>query len=390
MKQRLFLLTLIGMLLLAACAPTPTPTPAQLRQWPVTSTTVSPTGTPKVSPSTSTPTSKPSSTPTSTPTPMPTPTVTPTPAPQLRQLTSGGCCTAPFWSPMGDQVRFIDRPASRPVGIYGVDVAHPGPPKLVSERVVNTTGDGAFYVYPDGARTVLERVVDGETYVIDNGGRPVSVSPDGRWAMWQVTDQSGDFDKRLTRIWVSNVDGSAPHMVAQAMGLGGSRWIDGRHILSFGMPVEGGGDPAIVVLTLDDAGQVSASIELARADRPRGTSLSPGGTWLIYLLSFQTDPADDGLWLAPTDGHVSPRHLTFFGGYRWRDDVHLLYVPLEPGAESHVLWEYDVVGDTHRPLTDPGHTPFKIANNGWAVAPGGDRIVFINADDHNLWVIELP
>jgi len=287
-------------------------------------------------------------------------------------------------------VRFIDRPASRPVGIYGVDVVHPGPPKLVSERIVNTTGGGAFYVYPDSARTVLERVIDGETYVIDNGGRPVSVSPDGRWAMWQVTDQSGDFDKRVTRIWVSDVDGSAPHKVAEAMGLSGGSWIDGDRILSFGMPVEEGADPAIVVLTLDDAGQVRTSTELARADRPRGASLSPGGKRLIYFLSFQSDPANDGLWLVPTDGSAPPRHLTFFGGYRWRDDTHLLYIPLEPGAESHALWEYDVVSDAHRPLTDPSQIPFKIANNDWTVSPDGDRVVFVNADDRNLWLIELP
>ncbi len=67
----------------------------------------------------------------------------------------------------------------------------------------------------------------------------------------------------------------------------------------------------------------------------------------------------------------------------------LLYVPLEVNVQSHALWEYDVASGEHRRLTDPAHTPFKIANNDWAVSPDGRYVVFVRARDHNLWLIDL-
>jgi hypothetical protein len=57
----------------------------------------------------STPTATPGPTASPTPTPAPTSTPTPTPAPQAVQLTTGGCCTQPYWSPDSQEVRFIDK-----------------------------------------------------------------------------------------------------------------------------------------------------------------------------------------------------------------------------------------------------------------------------------------
>jgi hypothetical protein len=91
------------------------------------------------------------------------------------------------------------------LGIYGVDIERPGSPALVSEWVVTTSGGGDFYVYPDGNTTVVQHAASGEKHVIANGGRPVSVSPDGQRLMWQVIDRRGDFDKRRSQIFVANV-----------------------------------------------------------------------------------------------------------------------------------------------------------------------------------------
>lgn len=321
------------------------------------------------------------------PTPLPSP--TPVPQPRLRRLTGGGCCTRPFWSPDSLQVRFIDRPPSRPVGVYGVDVKRPSTPILVTQWIVNASENGDFYIYPDGDVTVVQRAATDEKYVIANGGRPVSVSPEGQRLLWQVVDQRGDFDRRRSQTWVANVDGGDARVVAETVGMSQSQWIDERRILLVGLPLAD--QPyliAIATLTLDTEGG-DQLVEIAHTARPRGTLLSPQGHWLIYLLTFQPSAADDGLWLVPTDGSQPPRKLDFFGSYRWRDEAHLLYVPLEPGVESHTLWEYDVLDAESRRLTDPAQTPFKIANDDWTVSPDGRYVVFVSAADHNLWLIDL-
>lgn len=395
----LLIATAVG-LLLTACATQPAPTHVQLMQVPFASPSLAPTF--PSTPLSASPTTRPAptmeqergtATPTCTATPTPTviftPSPTPPPEPTLRRLTSGGCCTNPFWSADSRQVQFIDRPASRPVGIYGVEVKNPGPATLVTEWIVNTSGNGAFYVYPAGDTTIVQRAATGEEYVIANGGRAVSVSPGGQRSLWNVMEQRGNFDQRRSQVWVANVDGSEARVVAETVGLGWGEWIDDRRVLLVGLPQEDQSVITIATLTLGADGSDEQLLVLAHVIRPRGTLVSPRGNWLVYFLTFQEDPAADGLWVVPTDGSRPPRKLDFFGGYRWRDDTHLLYVPTEPGAESHALWEYDVVSDASRRLTDPVQTPFKIANNDWAVSPNGRYVVFVNAADHNLWLVDL-
>jgi hypothetical protein len=397
------LFVMVGGLFLTACAATPAPTRARLLQRspaspsapstvptaPAGSSSVAQSEPPSRDPAASGGVGQEQATTfASTATPL-LPTSTPFPEPRLRQLTSGSCCTQPFWSADSRQVQFIDRPASRPLGIYGVDVERLGPPTLVTEWIVNTSGDGAFFVYPDGATTIVQRAATGEKYVVANGGRAVDVSPGGQWLLWQVMEQRGDFDRRRSQIWVANVDGSDARVVAETVGYSWSQWIDDRRILLVGLPLEDLPFVTIAALTLGPEESSDQLVELARVARPRGTSISPEGNWLVYYLTFQSNPDDDGLWVVPTDGSRPPRKLDFFGSWRFRDDMHLLYAPLEPGVESHTLWEYDLLSGERQRLTDPAETPFKIANGDWSCSPNGRYVVFVNAADHNLWLMDL-
>jgi hypothetical protein len=286
-------------------------------------------------------------------------------------------------------VQFIDRPASRPLGIYGVEVERHGPPELLSEWVVNTSDSGGLYYYPDGNTTVVENASTGVKHVIENGGRLVAVSPDDQRLLWQVFDRRGDFDRRRSQTWVANVDGSGARAVGETVGYSWSEWIDGERVLLVGLPLSDSPLVGIAALTLDTNGNDDQLVELARVARPQETLVSPGGNWLVYLLTLQADLRDDGLWLVPTNGSQLPRKLPFFGSYRWRDDAHLLFVPMELHVDSHSLWEYDVISDSARRLTDPTQTRFRIANNDWAVSSDGRYAVFVSAADHNLWLFDI-
>jgi Tol biopolymer transport system component len=130
---------------------------------------------------------------------------------------------------------------------------------------------------------------------------------------------------------------------------------------------------------------------LVRSERLRGGLLSPDGAWLAYFIALDKDPAQNGLWLARTDGSAWRKlDRDLFGAYRWRDAHRLLIIPFRPEAVSHQFWELDVNTGVTRRLTDPAVTPFKIANGDWAVSPDGQYVVFVESRDYNLWLLTLP
>jgi Tol biopolymer transport system component len=116
---------------------------------------------------------------------------------------------------------------------------------------------------------------------------------------------------------------------------------------------------------------------------------SPGGTWLAYFISFDEQAERNGVWVQRTDGSDA-RRLDFWGGYQWRDDSRLLYIPVrESPGEPFVIHEHDTSTGQSRPVTDPATAPIQIANGDWKVSPDGRYVVYVNRLDRNLWLVEL-
>lgn len=322
-------------------------------------------------------------------TPSPTPEPTPTPPPQARQLTTGGCCVQPAWSPDGSQVWYLDRPNSvAPSGLWAVPAEGGAAPQFVTDRLGLYSPDRTLLAYPAGGDTFIERLVGdgtGERWPVGNGGRPVDFSPDGTRLAWQTASTARNFDNRVVSIWLANVDGTSRQVVAELTGGGLAGWFpDGQRLLVTRRDLAA---DVVELAALDLATGSVASI--AREYQLRGTLLSPAGEWLAYQVTFSGDPARDGLWVARTDG-TGARRLELYGAYRWRAEGRLLVVPLEPGAGSQRLVEFDAATGTGRPLTDPAQTPLTIANGDWSLSPDGRRFVFVNAADRNLWMLDLP
>ena len=363
------------LLLLASCSPRPTATPTV--PGPTLTVTASTTPIP--------PTASATLPPTATPTNTATPTITPTPTPALIQLTTGGCCVQPSWSPDGREVWYLDRPNdASPSGLWGVSV-NGGEPHFVTDKLGIYSPDRSLFAYPLGGQTYIERVSDGERWVVPAGGRAISFSPDGTQISWQVASSTINFDRRAVQMWIANVDGGAARAVANLAGGGLGDWLpDGVHVLVSGRD---SGDRVGFIATLNvDDGTLTTIIE---APNLRGAQASPGGGWLVYQIAFSGDPARDGLWVIPVAGG-EPRKLDLYGAYRWRSEGRLLLIPLEPGAPAQRLVEIDAATGLSRPLTDPAVTPLRIAGGDWALSPDGTHIVFVAAADHNLWLLELP
>ncbi len=334
--------------------------------------------------------------PTETATPLPTATArataTPVPTPYLTQLTTGGCCVAPFWRADGQAVRFIDRPtAAMPAGYYEVPI-DTAAPLLMGDLVTDTLGNwlngDRFYSIPgDGVITLIDNET-GQTYQPDVGTTRVTVSPDGTRLAWQETqqDDSIPFDQRRAVLSVGNLDGSNAQVILDEKGSSFAGWLNNDTWL---ITVVAPGNPNERLLyrySLNDG----ARLELARGARVNGTAIDADSTYIAYYISLERDhPERQGYWLTNTEtGETTP--LPFVGAYRWRTPTTLLVLPFEPEAPSLRFQEYDITTGVLTDITDPTILPFTIHNGDWQLSPDGNRIVFVNSADRNLWMLTLP
>ena len=297
----------------------------------------------------------------------------------------------PFWSPDGHQVWFLDRPAVDAVtAIWGLD-ATGGEPAVVTDLLGVFSPDARLVAYPfsDGI-THIQRTDGEESWVVPSGGRSITFSPDGERIGWQVvSSQNGSYYKRSVELWLANVDGSDPRKVITVTGGGIMGWFPNANrwlVLSSDLSRQ---SYSLTVLDLDSADE----LEVARATRLGSASISPRGGWVVFQVTASGDTQRDGLWVVRSDGSAM-RKLDVYGSYQWRTEGRLAIVPLELSAQSdnqsHRMVEVEAVTGTVRQLTDPTQLSFRIANGDWAMAPGGEKFVYVSAEDRNLWIIQLP
>lgn len=331
---------------------------------------------------------------TATPLPSPTATVVPSPTavpvPVLRQLLTGGCCVNPFWSSDSKQVRFIDKPtADAPAGIYEVAADNPAPVSagtLYTTTLGSLAANGRFYVRPDDPVTILEELFTGQLYSIPNEGNQLFFSPSAERVAWQVREGGGQGPSRTrqTTLWVADVDGSDARVIGQLRGASISGWV-GEETLLLQLPDDSNEDKRLLVrYNLDDR----TPVVLDRAARFSGTTISRGGTFVAYYISLDgANPEQNGVWLMDTaTGEKQPLPT---GAYQWRDATRLVLIPMEVGVSSFRFREYDTETAVLRDLTDPDVLQVRVANNDWSISPDGDTVVFVSANDGNLWALQL-
>ncbi len=319
--------------------------------------------------------------------PTDTPTPSPTPVPPIKQLTTGGCCVQPSWSPDSKQVWFLDRPSpDAPTGIYAVNI---DAPLIEPFRVLDLVGlyspDLSLVAYPEGRDTVVERLEDGERWVIPNQGQAVVFSPDAKRIAWEIEDIDGPYDQRRVDVYMARFNGEDPVLLATAYGGGLHGWLDEDRVLFSGRPSLDVRQRTLTALDLSS----NVAVDLVTAERFGGITVSPGGAWVAYFTPFNEDVARNRIWIQRTDGSDA-RSMDFWGAYQWSDDSRLLYIPMRESADvPFVVYEYDTATGRSRPVTDPVSAPIEIANGDWKVSPDGRYVAYVNSVDRNLWMVEL-
>ena len=146
--------------------------------------------------------------------------------------------------------------------------------------------------------------------------------------------------------------------------------------------------PTLSILNVAD-GSLKKLIDVERA---RSILLSPDDRWIAYYVSQARDEAQDGLYvLDVTQENPQPLRLDFFGAYRWCSPTRLYYVPMQTDAPSQSLWRFDMTTLQSTPVITAGaDSSFRISNGDWDLSPDGRHVVYVNAIDHNIWLITLP
>jgi hypothetical protein len=287
-----------------------------------------------------------------------------------KRLTSNGCCANPFWSADSNRVVFIDRPDRNPATLYAVSAFEPGTPTPAFSGVAFLSPTERYALLP-GPVSWLERVSDGKRSRIRTIYGNLTYSPSESRVAWAVSDPRGNFDRLTTQIFTaelistaSNVGLSAPRLVGTLFGGGVVAWLEETRVLVRALNFR--------------------AVNLAPSKLSPG-NLASGGRWLAYYTAFDS-AARNGMFVMDTSTGQA-RKLPWFGSYRWRDQNRIVYVPLEMNAASHRVLEMDASTGITRELVNLGA---KIALDQWQVSPDGRRMMFVNAQDNNIYALELP
>jgi hypothetical protein len=311
--------------------------------------------------------------------------------PGIQQLTTGNCCTRPYWNRESTEVRFVDRPApDQPLGIWGVSLAEPeAGPQLVTERLGIYSPDGSLVAYPDRDKglVVVERLADGQKWEIDTQEHSLSFTPDSQGILWIASDDDAPSDSRVETLWLAEIDGSNARAIIGERRTSTLTWLPGDRLLMtrrFG----GTADEQLFTLSLKDGSKTT----LIDVPRMRGLALSRDRRYLVYYATFEMEAEKNGTWLIDLEKpEKGLQKLPFFGAYRWRDGERLIYIPFDSEATRHVFYEYNVkTGQTQRLL--PEGVDLRIANNDWVVSPDGNKIALVAARGtalDGIWVVDI-
>ncbi len=303
----------------------------------------------------------------------------------MRQLGFDRCCWAHWWDPVNpDALYVIDGSPGTRASVSRWSANAGSMDAIVSEAPpAITSPDGRYNIYNNnGYARIVDTTDDSEIRTPLLGATP-AINPDNTAITWTTTAGTTipGQGRPIASVWVADMDGYNARQLITRAGVRG-QWLDSNRLL---------------IITRGNSQDTTLSVYDLRDDSetPLGTfinlrnlSVAPGGNHLLFHLLWQEVPETSGIYLLHTQGESPAQMLDWFGAWRWRDSTTLYYLPFDPNTPYHTLASYDIqTGDSHIHIT-PDDIPFTIMNGDWDVAADGQRIVFQNAADWNMWLLE--
>jgi hypothetical protein len=302
----------------------------------------------------------------------------------MRRLTFDGCCPGAWWHPTQANLLYvIDGAPGQRAGIFEwntddgslVTLVGQAPPPYLS-------ADGAYSIERRGDQFAVRRLVDNAETLVNTNGEWPSLNADDTRLIWMVGSEiplPGE-DRPLVDIWTADADGANTRIILSETGIS-AQWLDNTRLL-----VTKREEITTTIRVFDTAND--AVFSLGAWNWLRSLSVAPGGGRLMFYTVYDPDPTLNGIYTIETQPEAQARLLDWFGAWRWRDADSVFYLPLNPSSPLHTLHYYHVPTGEDRTLTDPTTTPFTVANGDWSVSPDGDQIVFWNAQDLTLGILE--
>jgi dipeptidyl aminopeptidase/acylaminoacyl peptidase len=214
-----------------------------------------------------------------------------------------------------------------------------------------------------------------------------AVSPDGRWAVFPVTDPAYDEKKEVVDLWIVPVDGSAParRLTATKTGESGAAWSPESRRIAFSAKRED--DEVSQIYVLDLAGGEAQRITSSPL-AARGPRWSPDGRTIAYEAGSYPGADETANRRIVADRKDLKSKVRTFDRFpirrwdRWLDDTQprLFVVPAEGGGARDLLAGTKLV-------SEPGFGGAGSEGSGESLEPAwsrdGKSIVFVATTNRN-------
>ncbi|NJO84365.1 MAG: hypothetical protein HC828_17355, partial [Blastochloris sp.] len=242
------------------------------------------------------------------------------------------------------------------------------------------SADGTYQIIRDDTGAAFRRLTDNVEWRVETGGAVPSLSSNNSRLLWtrqsEITLPGQNAPNSV--IWISDPYGEGAREVASNPGAS-AQWLDAdRLLISTREGLE-------TTFTVYDAA-AERSFVLGTWQGVRGLTIAPGGSRLMFYLTYGDDSARNGIYIVDTIEGAEAQHMSWFGAWRWRDADRVYYIPFEPDVRQQTLFHYDISTGESRQLTDPAQQPVLIANGDWSVSADGRTVAFWNAYDFNVWL----
>ncbi len=217
-------------------------------------------------------------------------------------------------------------------------------------------------------------------------GAPVA-SPDGRWAVFPVTEPAYDQKDQASDLWIVPIDGSARprRLTFTKSGESGVAWSPDSRRLAFSARREGDEVPQIYIIDVAQGGEAVRVTSLSSgASSPR---FSPDGRMLLFASNVYPEAADDEANKKAAAERKSRKYSArVYDGFpirywdQWVGETrpHLFVQAAEPGAKARNLLAGTKLaamrGFGGRPATTAGGAEESLQAI-WS--PDGQSIVFV-------------
>lgn len=293
-----------------------------------------------------------------------------------------GCCFQPTWHPTNpDRLYTIDGSPGQRAGFYEwrvsesqFDILFSAPPPFFSP-------DFSHELRLEDNETIIRRTSDATEWRVDTQGAVGALNPTNSMLLWiNRPDVEEGQEPPPNEIWLYDMTAQTASQLLSLQS-GNAVWLDANRLLIASSRRQ------VTTLWVYDL-TTREQVELGQWTRLRRLSIAPGGGRLMFYLTYAENPENNGVYTIETTPGAQAVQLPWFGTWRWRDANSVYYIPFDPATNLMSLAYYDVVSGEERMLITPEQQVLTIANGDWGVSADGRRIIYLNATDLTMWLLE--